>query len=153
MPDKESVIKIKDIDDELYLLVERDFPMLQKDVEEIKKTVKLIEKSSENDRAATKEVSSQLVRVTEDVKSVTADVKSVAEDLKSLAISVSTIQKGPHVEKPELPWWQDFRNILILLLVAGFMTLAGVKAAESLFLKVNPTSLIDQTPQQQEENL
>ena len=146
MPEKDSVIKVKDIDDELYLLVERDFPMLQKDVEEIKKTVKLIEKSSENDRAATKEVSSQLVKVTE-------DVKSVAEDLKSLAVSVSTIQKGPREDKPEIPWWQDFRNILILLLVAGFMALAGVKAAESLILKISPMSLTEQVPTQQQENL
>lgn len=153
MPEKDSVIKVKNIDDELYLLVERDFPMLQKDVEEIRKTVKIIEKSSENDRAATKEVSSQLVRVTEDVKLVTADVKSVAEDLKSLAVSVSTIQKGPREDKPEIPWWQDFRNILILLLVAGFMALAGVKAAESLILKISPMSLTDQAPTQQEENL
>lgn len=144
MPEKDTMIKVKNIDDELYLLMERDFPMLQKDVEEIKKTLKVIEKSNENDRSAIREISSQIVRVTEDVRLATADVKSVSEDLKSFATA----------KQEEKPWWLDFRNILILLLVLGVMTLAGVKAYDGLISKISPSLLISTpSPDLVEENI
>lgn len=125
-PVKADVKRDPDFENELYLLIERDFPMLKKDVEEIKTDLKSIKESHAQDRLDAKETNSKL--------------DSVAEDVSTLKTSINAM-----VTKTELPWYKDFQKILILLFAVGFMILAGVKAYEGLAENLLPKTTITET--------
>lgn len=123
MPAAKADTRDPEFENQLYLLIERDFPMLQKDVEEIKEDLKSLKDSHAEDRADAKDTKTQL--------------GLVADDVKALKTSVATM-----VTIKELPWYKDFQKLLILLFAVGFMILAGVKAYEGLAENLLPKTTI-----------
>lgn len=100
-------------DEELFLIIERDIPQLNDRMDDLEDSVK--------------EVSSKISDLDTKINTQNVELKSIKDGLDSLNL------------KKELPWYQDFQKLLILLFAIGFMILAGVRAYEGLVDKVLPT--------------
>jgi hypothetical protein len=96
-----------DYDDEVYLAVRRDLPMIKQDISEIKGSIKeLTEKSASDDVRATKHEGKMDI-ISENVKGLKDEVKKLAE------------KEVPKVEV--LPWYKEFKNILIIIGAFSFL--------------------------------
>lgn len=101
-------LKRDDYDDEVYLAVRRDLPMIQADISEIKGSIKeLTQKSAADDIRATKHESK--------MDTIGQNVSDLKEEVQKLAD-----KPAPTLPEPG-PWYKDFKNILIIIGVFSFL--------------------------------
>ena len=93
-----------DFEDEVYLAIRRDLPMMQKDIGDIKVSIEDMQ-----DKAVQSDL--KLVKFEATLDNVSSDVKEVKDDLKKLATPVST----------PVPWYKEFKSILIVLGLFAFL--------------------------------
>lgn len=131
-------------DTKLLLIFERDIPQMKQELSNLKETINDIKTDIEKNNIF--QVSTQ-----KDVEAINKKMEEYSQSRdKHLGITNDTAQKVEVLnskvdniisivseKKTEGPWYSDFRNILILILVAGMMTIAGVKAAEQLIPNIN----------------
>lgn len=102
-----SALKRDDYEDEVYLAVRRDLPMIQQDISEIKGSIKeLTEKSAADDVRATKHENK---------------IDTIGENVKDLKGEVQKLASKEPVKVEALPWWKEFRNILIIIGIFAFL--------------------------------
>lgn len=105
----------KQYEQEVLLLIERDIPMIQNDISDIKDDLKSLKTAHDSDR-----------------KEMTIAVTQIG----NLSSMMTEIKQTLSEKKEEMPWWRNFQQILIMILVLGIMVLAGVKGADALLNKV-----------------
>ena len=99
-------------DEELFLLLERDIPEMSGRLGNMEGKQTLIETGLNDCKQG--------------IAVLSTKVDNLATEVKSM------------YNKDTLPWYKDFQKILILLLVVGFMAIAGVKGADTLISNLNP---------------
>ena len=106
-------------DEELLLVVERDIPGL-------------------HDKMTTLEQKQN--NIEDKVNECAAGISNLSGKMDLITIEVKSIK-----DKDQLPYWRDFQKVLILILVLGFMLLAGVKGAKGILNNLNPLPAITVT--------
>jgi hypothetical protein len=152
-----AAIKRDDYDDEVYLAVRRDLPMIQSDISEIKGSIKeLTQKSAADDVRATKQESK--------MDAIGQNVTDLKEEVQKLADKPAP--SIPIVEP--IPWYKDFRNILIIVGLVSFLIqslatsnpqvatalidgIAGVFGSEITHQQEKTTTTTESTQSSQEE--
>ena len=123
-----------DYDEEVYLVVKRDIPAIQSDLDEIKRDVEVI--SDEQSKQ-----SGQHDRLVSQVESLSAKVDTFRADQAAGFSAALTrfnelSQEIKNSKTEEVPWYKSFEKVLILLLVLGLGTLAGVKSYSDIIGKI-----------------
>lgn len=110
----------ENMDDQLFLLIERDFPLMREDVDKISQKVDNIKQ--------------EIDLIYKSVDKNTSLHEETKQNLSDLKIQVNKL-----TDTQNLPWWRNFQELLILAFAIGYMILAGVKAYEGIVSKVIPT--------------
>lgn len=123
-----------DYDEEVYLVVKRDIPAIQSDLDEIKRDVEVI--SDEQG----KQIQQHDKLVTQvEVLSAKVDSFRVAQEAGFNAAITRFNELSQEIKNSkteEIPWYRSFEKVLILLLVLGLGTLAGVKSYSDIIGKI-----------------
>lgn len=124
-----------DYNEEVYLVVKRDIPSIQSNLDQIKQDME--EMSDQQSRQ-----SEQHAKLTTQVETLSGKVDGFRSD-QALGFAAADKRFTELFEeiklianKEELPWYKSFEKVLILLLVLGLGTLAGVKSYSDIINKI-----------------
>lgn len=117
-----------DYDEEVFLVVKRDIPSIQSSLSEIKDEMKDMSEKQDSQSADHNLLVTQVATLSSKVDSgFSGTDKRLTELFDEIKLFAN---------KEELPWYRSFEKVLILLLVLGLGTLAGVKSYNDVINKV-----------------
>lgn len=117
-----------DYDEEVFLVVKRDIPSIQSSLSEIKDEMKDMSEKQDSQSTDHNLLVTQVTTL-----STKLDSGFLAADKRFTELFNEIKLIG---NKEELPWYKSFEKVLILLLVLGLGTLAGVKSYNDVISKI-----------------